>query len=80
MDAKFMSSVGSKTAQIATAIYDLDIPTHTDYEEKLNSSTILHDDVSTDQQDWSLTSLEFPEPASIYAGDVDQQPFQVHTS
>nr|GEW69287.1 hypothetical protein [Tanacetum cinerariifolium] len=76
MDAKFMSSVGSKTAQIATAIYDLDIPTHTNYDEKLNSSTILHDDVSTDQQDWSLTSLEFPEPASIYAGDVDQQPFQ----
>ncbi|GJY80124.1 starmaker-like protein [Tanacetum coccineum] len=42
----------------------------------MDANTIVHDDVSTDKQDWSLTSLEFPEPASIYAGDVDQQPFQ----
>ncbi|KAI3503710.1 hypothetical protein L1887_32159 [Cichorium endivia] len=46
----------------------------TDCEEKLNSSNIFKDDVSTEQKDWpSLASLEFLDSSNSYSHDVDQR-------
>lgn len=43
-----------------------------------STEQLVSDSMFSLQQEWSLTSLEFPDSSSIYSDDVDPQPLQVH--